>query len=129
MLSLRDRVAYRAQHWSFLLNATVLQDTARILTRTPRVEVPGDTVRMLRRRTADLLARDLMNVDDGLYPRDLLFQIPVSEYARAFPRLFLDVPRVVRRMRAGHYKDIPEVDKARYPAYYRRTSSSTPSSR
>jgi ubiquinone/menaquinone biosynthesis C-methylase UbiE len=30
-------------------------------------------------------------------------------------------PRVVRRMRAGDYRDIPVVDKQRYPAYYRRT--------
>jgi hypothetical protein len=40
MLSIRDRVAYRAQHWSFLLNATVLQETARILTGTPRPSIP-----------------------------------------------------------------------------------------
>jgi len=121
MLSLRDRVAYRAQHWSFLLNATVLQETARILTRTPRVDIPRSTVTLLRRRTAELWQRDLENVEQGMYPRDLLFQIPVSEYARAFPRLFLDTPRIVRRMRARDYKDIPQVDKARYPAYYRRT--------
>jgi ubiquinone/menaquinone biosynthesis C-methylase UbiE len=121
MLSLRDRVAYRAQQWSFLLNATVLQETARILTRTPRPDIPKETVALLRRRTAQLWRRDLQNVEDGMYPRDLLFQIPLSEYARAFPHLLRDAPRVVRRMRARDYKDIPKVDKSRYPAYYRRT--------
>jgi ubiquinone/menaquinone biosynthesis C-methylase UbiE len=68
-----------------------------------------------------LYARDLANVEEGLYPRDLLFQIPVGEYARAFPSLVRDTPRIVRRMRARNYKDIPPVDKERYPAYYRRT--------
>jgi ubiquinone/menaquinone biosynthesis C-methylase UbiE len=120
-LSLRDRVAYRAQHWSFLFNATVLQETARILARAPRVAIPKETVATLRSRTEELFVRDLRNVAEGLYPRDLLFQIPIREYARAFPLLLLDAPRVVRRMRARDYKDIPSVDKGRYPAYYRRT--------
>jgi ubiquinone/menaquinone biosynthesis C-methylase UbiE len=120
-LSLRDRVAYRAQHLAFLFNATVLQETARILTRTPRPRVPRHVIALLRERVADLYLRDLRNVEERLYPRDLLFQIPVAEYARAFPSLLLDAPRVVRRMRARNYKDIPTVDKERYPAYYRRT--------
>jgi ubiquinone/menaquinone biosynthesis C-methylase UbiE len=76
---------------------------------------------MLRRRVQELHDRDLQNVREGLYPRDLLFQIPVGEYARAFPALVLDTPRIVRRMKARDYKDIPPVDKERYPAYYRRT--------
>src|SRR5690349_19305214 len=116
MLSLRDHLTYRAQHWSFLLNATVIQETARILTRTPRPEIPRDTVQLLRRRTYELWERDLENVKTGMYPRDLLFQIPMREYARVFPRLFLDTPNIVRRMRKRNYKDIPEVDKTRYPA-------------
>jgi ubiquinone/menaquinone biosynthesis C-methylase UbiE len=120
-LSLRDRVAYRAQQWSFLFNATVLQETARIIARAPRVPIPKETVATLRERTEELFLRDLQNVAEGLYPRDLLFQIPIREYARAFPLLLLDAPRVVRRMRARDYKDIPSVDKGRYPAYYRRT--------
>jgi ubiquinone/menaquinone biosynthesis C-methylase UbiE len=120
-LSLRDRVAYRAQQWSFLVNATLLQETARLLTGTPRPPIPRETVGILRRRAAELFARDLQNVEEGLYPRELLFQIPVSEYARAFPHLLLDTPRIVRRMRARAWKEIPPVDTARYPRYYRRT--------
>lgn len=120
-LSLRDRVAYRAQQWSFLFNATVLQETARILARAPRLPFPKETLATLRTRTEELYLRDLANVEEGLYPKDLLFQIPIREYARALPSLLLDAPRVVRRMRARDYKDIPSVDKGRYPAYYRRT--------
>ena len=120
-LSLRDRVAYRAQQYSFLFNATVLQETARLLTRTPRQAIPKDTLALLRRRTEALYARDLRNVEDGMYPRELLFQIPMRQYARALPPLILDTPRIVRRMRKRDFKDIPPVDKERYPAYYRRT--------
>lgn len=120
-VSLRDRLAYRAQQFSFLVNATLLQETARVLTRTPRPQIPKDTIALLRRRTQALYARDLDNVAQGLYPRELLFGIPIRDYARAFPALVRDAPRVVKRMRQRAYQDIPNVDKARYPAYYRRT--------
>jgi ubiquinone/menaquinone biosynthesis C-methylase UbiE len=121
MLSLFDRLAYRSQHLSFLINATVMQETARFLTRTPRPHVSTAELRRVLRRRNELHERDLANVDAGLYPRELLFDIPVRHYAFAFPRLVRDTPRVVRRMRRGDYKDIPQVDKARFPAYYRRT--------
>lgn len=120
-LSRFDRVAYRAQQYSFLLNATVLQETARVLTRTPRAAVPEGVLAALRRRTEELLRRDLENVRTGMYPRELLFQIPARHYMRALPRLILDTPRIVRRKKRGAYKDIPPVDKGRFPAYYRRT--------
>ena len=120
-LSRLHRAAYRTQHLSFLLNATLLQETARILSRQPRPKVSLPLVRALRRRHTALHARDLANVEAGLYPRELLFGIPVAEYARALPALVADTPKIVRRMRRGDYKDIPPVDKTRFPAYYRRT--------
>ena len=40
MLSLYDRLRYTGQHWSFALNATVLQEAARLVTRTPHIVVP-----------------------------------------------------------------------------------------
>lgn len=121
MLSRIDRLAYRSQHLSLLINATVMQEAARLVTRTPRPVVPAAELRALLRRRAELHARDLANVDAGLYPRALLFDIPYRRYARALPRLVADTPRMARRMRRGDFRDIPEVDKERYPAYYRRT--------
>ena len=120
MLSRLDRLAYRSQHLSFLINATVMQEAARLMTRTPRPHLSQPELRALLRRRGELHARDLANVDAGLYPRELLFDIPIRRYARAFPRLVRDTPNVVRRMRRGDYKDIPTVDKSRFPAYYRR---------
>jgi len=121
MLSFLDRFAYRSQHLSFLINATVMQEAARFVTRTPRPRVEADQLRAVYRRRNELHARDLANVDAGLYPRELLFDFPIRQFLRSLPRLVADTPRVVRRMRAGDYKDIPVVDKQRYPAYYRRT--------
>jgi len=121
VLSFLDRLAYRSQHLSFLINATVMQEAARLLARAPRPNVPAAELRELLRRRDALHARDLANVDAGLYPRELLFDIPLRQYLRSFPRLVRDSPRVVRRMRRGDFRDIPPVDKHRYPAYYRRT--------
>ena len=123
MSSLRplDRFAYRSQHLSFLIQATLVQEAARLMSRMPRPKLSSAEVRAVLRRRDELHARDLANVEAGLYPRELLFDIPVRRYVRALPRLLRDTPRVVRRRRAGDYHDIPAVDKQRYPAYYRRT--------
>jgi ubiquinone/menaquinone biosynthesis C-methylase UbiE len=120
-LSRLDRVAYRTQHLSFLLNATLLQETARLVTRTPRPPVDASVLRTLRRRHAELHARDLANVAAGLYPRELLFQIPLGAYVRAFPALVKDTAAIVRRKKANDWRDIPVVDHDRFPPYYRRT--------
>ncbi|MBK9032569.1 MAG: class I SAM-dependent methyltransferase [Myxococcales bacterium] len=120
MLSRVDHVAYRAQQLGLLLGATVLQESARLLTRTPRPDLRA-VVPELRARTEALFARDLANVDAGLYPRALLFQIPTATYARRLPQLLRDAPRVLARKRRGDYHDLPALERGRYPAYYRRT--------
>lgn len=116
-----DRLAYRSQHWSLLVQATLLQEATRLVSRLPRPRLSGREIRAVLRRRDELHARDLANVEAELYPRELLFDIPVRRYMRALPRLLRDTPRVVRRKKAGAFRDIPEVDKQRYPAYYRRT--------
>jgi ubiquinone/menaquinone biosynthesis C-methylase UbiE len=121
MLSRLDRLAYRSQHFGLLLNATLAQEAVRIVTRTKRPELKPEELKLLFKRRNELHARDLANVDAGLYPRSLLFDIPLRQYAKALPALMRDTPRVVARMRKGDYKDIPAVDKERFPAYYRRT--------
>jgi ubiquinone/menaquinone biosynthesis C-methylase UbiE len=121
VLGLLDRIAYHSQHLSFLINATVMQEAARLVSRTPRHSLGADVVRVLQRRRQELHRRDLANVEAGAYPRDLLFDIPVRRYLRELPRLLRDAPRVVRRMRDRDFRDIPRVDRDRFPAYYRRT--------
>ncbi len=116
-----DRFAYHSQHLSFLIQASLVQGAARFVSRLPRPKLSQAEVRAVLRRRHELHARDLANVEAGLYPRELLFDIPVRRYVRALPRLLRDTPRVVRRRRANDFRDIPAVDKQRYPAYYRRT--------
>lgn len=121
MLSRLDRLAYHSQHLSFLINATVMQEAARLVSRQPRPVIDQAVLRCLQQRRTELHRRDLNNVEAGRYPRELLFDFPVRRYLRELPRLLRDAPRVLRRMRAKDYKDIPAVDKERFPPYYRRT--------
>jgi ubiquinone/menaquinone biosynthesis C-methylase UbiE len=121
MLTRLDRLAYHSQHLSFLINATVMEEAARLVTRNRRSRPDSTVMRALQKRRTELHRRDLANVDAGLYPRELLFDIPVRRYLREFPRLIAGTPRVVRRMRRGDFRDIPPVDKRRFPPYYRRT--------
>jgi ubiquinone/menaquinone biosynthesis C-methylase UbiE len=78
--------------------------------------------RRVRQRYADLLAQDLENAASGLYPMELLFDVPLLAYARSLPRLVLDMPSVLARVRARDYRDLPgNVALQDFPAYYRRT--------
>jgi ubiquinone/menaquinone biosynthesis C-methylase UbiE len=119
MLHAVDRVAYRVQHLSFLLQATLYQETTRWWARQPRPSISLPVLRELERRSRQLYATDLRNVDLGHYPRELL-TMPFGQYARALPRLVRDTPRMVERKRVEAYRDIPQVDRHQYPAYYRR---------
>lgn len=121
MLSRLDRLAYHSQHLSFLINATVMEEAARLVTRNKRPPIDTAAWKLLQRRRGELHRTDLANVEAGLYPRELLFDIPVRRYLRELPRLIADAPRVVRRMRHGDFRDIPAVDNRRFPPYYRRT--------
>lgn len=115
-----QRAAYRAQQTTWLVNCLAAHHLLRSVSKT-RIYPSADALAEVRQRYADLIARDLANVEQGLYPRRLLFQMPVSDYARQFPRLVRDFPRAIRRSRRRDYKDLPrEVDLAGYPAYFRR---------
>jgi ubiquinone/menaquinone biosynthesis C-methylase UbiE len=116
------RAAYRAQHRALALQATLFGEAVRFAA-TRRFRRPADRAlaRVLAARFEALMARDLANVEAGLYPRRLLFQLPALAYARRFPALLGDLPRVAERARRRDFRDLPDgVDLDVYPAYYRR---------
>jgi ubiquinone/menaquinone biosynthesis C-methylase UbiE len=78
--------------------------------------------RAIRERYEALLERDWQNVQQGLYPRGLLFQMPLASYARTLPSLFAEMARMGLRRAARNPRDLPaEVDLCRYPPYFRQT--------
>ncbi len=116
------RAAYRAQHTSMIWSSTMAQMALRRVTRSKIGPPPPDVQESVDQRLRELLDRDLANVDAGHYPASLLFQMPVREYAKTFPRLLREFPRVLARIARRDYKDLPkDVDLAKYPPYFRRT--------
>jgi ubiquinone/menaquinone biosynthesis C-methylase UbiE len=86
---------------------------------------PGDAEDSARidllKRYGALLDRDLFNVREGLYPRKLLFDIPLRRYLKMVPALVKNTPSVRNRRLSGDFIDLPpEVDLERYPPYYRQ---------
>ncbi len=118
-----DRLAYHAQQWSLRAPlAAIRRVTLAFSPHTAEDGPDGPTITAFERRYQELLDRDLANVEAGLYPRSLLFQIPLATYALRLPRLLADIPSVLQRVWRRDYRALPaEVDVARYPAYFRRT--------
>jgi ubiquinone/menaquinone biosynthesis C-methylase UbiE len=117
-----DRLRYRAQHYGLTLSLAI---PGRLLSMalSPRQQrFDAAVLGALQRRYEALLERDLDNVAQGYYPRELLYQFPLLGYLRRVPEALADMPRFVwRRYRGGH-DDLPRgIDRRRYPRYYLRT--------
>ena len=94
---------------------------ARVAARRQAPERDRRLERAVRERYWQLLARDFDNARIGLYPRQLLFDVPFGEYAQSVPRFLRDAPRILGRIDAGDHKDLPRnLNLSAYPAYYRR---------
>ena len=65
MLSTIDRLKYHSQHLTFLINATVMEETARLFSRNPRPKVDYAVWKVLQKRRSELHRRDLANVEAG----------------------------------------------------------------
>jgi len=114
------RAAYRAQQTGMLVQCLAGHRLLRWVARK-RIRPSPDALSTVRGRYRALIERDLADAEQGLYPKSLLFQLPFLDYLRSAPALAVDVPRTIRRMHAGHYRDFPDdVDVRRYPPYFRR---------
>jgi ubiquinone/menaquinone biosynthesis C-methylase UbiE len=122
MLSRLDRARYQLQHGALLLVLGPYMGAWHWLVRRDLPRPTKPQVKALRARLADLLARDLENVERGAYPRELLFGFPAAEYLRRLPELVREPPRVLWRIFRGAYEELPGgIDLGAFPRYYRRT--------
>lgn len=119
--NLFDRVVYTTQQRSLALSLGVGgRIWSQLLAPT---QPPPSTASLLelQQRFDSLLQRDLDNVRRGAYPRELLYQFPLTEYLWRLPEALTDVPRFLWRSYRGNFADVPEADAGLYPEYYRRT--------
>ncbi len=117
-----DRVLYRTRHYALTAGlALPRQLWSRIL--SPRqAGLDPAALGLLQRRFEALLERDLDCVARGVYPRELLFQLPLLGYLRQLPAALADLPRFLWRSYTASHQDLPsDIDRGRYPRYYLRT--------
>ncbi len=110
---------YGAHAAAFAIFGLAQRATRRLL----KQDTQSDVVlqRELRTRYLDLLAQDLRNVTDGIYPAQALRELPVDHYARQLPNLLTELPRLHRRRERVGYSELPVSAKLEsYPPYYRR---------
>jgi ubiquinone/menaquinone biosynthesis C-methylase UbiE len=113
--------AYVAQQLSIFVPAGLAQRALRLVTGSAAVAPDPKQLEILMQRYRELLARDVENVREGLYPESLLFQIPTRTYARRLPMMARDFPGVMRRRRNADYRDLDRAEAKKYPPYFRRT--------
>ena len=81
----------------------------------------ASAVKSLRARMEQLFEDDWRDAEAGLYPRELIEQLPWREYVSAAPSLLADLPRTRARIERGDFNDVPEESSpGRYPRYYAR---------
>lgn len=113
--------AYRVQQASLHYPLRALQGVLRRLAHREG-EADAAHVAVAQARYVALLRRDLENVESGAYGPELLFQLPMADYAKGLPRLLRELPGIFKRYKARDWRSLPgDVELSRYPAYYRRT--------
>src|SRR4051812_34581526 len=68
---------------------------------------PPEALALLERRFHALLERDWDSAAAGLYPKRLLFHFPGRGSAATLPLAIADLPKVIKRVRARNFEDLP----------------------
>lgn len=78
-----------------------------------------EILQLLQQRLSDLLDRDWLDAEQGVYPASLLFDTPWEDFFRYYPLVWLDMPLTWERMGEQRYQDFsPEIRIEGYPGYY-----------
>lgn len=80
---------------------------------------PPELLSKLRQSMAALEELDWQEAEEGVYPKNQLFDSPWLEWASRYPLVWLDLPSTWQRRRAGNIHDLPDkTDRQIYPDYY-----------
>jgi ubiquinone/menaquinone biosynthesis C-methylase UbiE len=116
-----DRARYMAERYGILTVFTPLIKVWHTAL-DPHAQPPRDRdMQAIDQRFRELLERDLDNARRGVYPRELLFELPILRYLRMAPYGLLEFPRILWRKKKKRMTDLPDIeDRSLYPDYYLR---------
>ncbi|MEZ0367546.1 MAG: class I SAM-dependent methyltransferase [Candidatus Sericytochromatia bacterium] len=116
-----DRMFYQTQQRLLFFPFSSLRYLIGFILSQGKAQVPLNEIKIMEKRYDQLLNRDLQNVTEGLYPRELLYQMPILDYLPKYPALALDLLGMFNRAAHKNFKDLPgSVSDDDYPAYYKR---------
>lgn len=115
------RYAYRAQQAAVRLPLVAAHLGLRPFgPRRAARPTPAD-LKHLHEQLERLLDLDCDNAERGMYPKRMLFDLPIGGYFRQLPALATEVVRSIRRSKRRKVRDLPEgVELGNFPDYFRR---------
>ena len=117
-----DRVRYLTRHIGLASVLTPLMRGWHFVLSPREPAPPQILIETYFRRHKRLLEQDWENVRAGYYPRELLFEFPLGEYAKLLPYGVVEFPSIWARRARKRYDDLPEIENREfYPDYYLRT--------
>jgi ubiquinone/menaquinone biosynthesis C-methylase UbiE len=76
-------------------------------------------IRIIQQRLDDLLERDWLDAEQGIYPTSLLFDNSWEDFFRFYPFVWLDMPMMWGRVGEKRYQDFAaDIRTEGYPGYY-----------
>lgn len=81
--------------------------------------LPPEVLQQMQQRFHQLMERDWLDAERGVYPESLLFDNQWSDFFLYYPAIWLDLPKMWERVNQKNYQDFsPEIDTEGYPGYY-----------
>jgi ubiquinone/menaquinone biosynthesis C-methylase UbiE len=81
--------------------------------------LPPQLLGMIQQRLNDLIDRDWLDAEQGVYPTNLLFDNPWEDFLRFYPFVWLDMPTLWERVAEKRYQDFSaDIRTEGYPSYY-----------
>lgn len=81
----------------------------------------AEVLAWVQARHNDLLQTDWQDAERGIYPVELLFDAPWTEFFQFYPTLWLDSFKMCQRANANLYQEFDAaIDLQHYPQYYRQ---------
>src|SRR4051794_27505029 len=94
---LAENTLYKAQHHALAVGFGVLMRGFHHLMEPTHRRASMSELLVIDGRFKRMLERDLQNARDGIYPRSVLFDLPLGAYLRVIPHAVVELPRILRR--------------------------------